>query len=110
MRRALLDENAPKRLARLLRSADLAVEPFPNLWKGLSNGRLLDQMEADGFSVLVTCDQSITAQQRLTTRRIGLVVLMTNDVPILSNHLASIRDSILAVRPGEAVRLDFPAT
>jgi hypothetical protein len=47
---------------------------------------LLDAAEEAGFEILVTADRNIRAQQRLTGRRIALIVLSTN-------HWVTIRDN-----------------
>ena len=109
MRRVVFDENAPKPLARLLRASGLDVSTFPNSWKGLTNGRLLERIERDGFSVLLTCDRSISAQQNMRGRTIGLVVLATNDLSRLAKHLDAIAAEIRSVQAGQCVRVDVPA-
>jgi hypothetical protein len=47
-------------------------------WATLSNTNLLDAAERAGFEIFITCDQKIAFQQNLATRRIAVVVLMTN--------------------------------
>ena len=55
-------------------------------WGRLSNGDLLNIAEADGFSVMVTADQSIEYQQNLKGRKLALVVISTNDLDLLEGN------------------------
>lgn len=57
----------------------LEVKTAPEMgWAGISNGRLLDLAEQDGFDLMVTSDTNIRFQNRLAGRRIALVVATTN--------------------------------
>ena len=85
MRRILLDESVPLGLKAVLREHHVLAAPELG-WAGITNGRLLDAAEEAGFEILVTADRNIRAQQRLTGRRIALVVLSTN-------HWITIRDN-----------------
>jgi hypothetical protein len=57
--RILLDEGVPKPLARALRSLGIDATAFPNEWKQLSNGVLLDRVEVERFEILITCDKNM---------------------------------------------------
>jgi hypothetical protein len=79
--RILLDQNVPVGVRSIIRrnhpehQVDTAYERD---WSGLSNGTLLASAEAEGFDLLVTCDQNLTRQQNLAGRRIRIAVLWTN--------------------------------
>ena len=47
-------------------------------WATLSNTNLLNAAERAGFEIFITCGRNIAFQQNLATRRIAIVVLMTN--------------------------------
>ena len=83
--RILLDENAPAGLKSLLPGHEVSTVPEMG-WAAISNGRLLDSAERAGFHVLVTADSNIRAQQRMTGRRISMVVINTT-------HWMTVRDN-----------------
>lgn len=93
----VLDEGVPRRLAGLLREAGLDVSNFPNEWKGLKNGRLLEQVEQSGFQYVLTCDRSLHHQQTLSKRRVGVVVLpyqrFDDLLPVAPAILTAIKDA-----------------
>jgi len=76
-RRLLLDESVPVGLRAVLTEFDVKAAPELG-WAGISNGKLLDLAEDAGFEIMVTADSNISGQQRLTGRRLSLVVLTTN--------------------------------
>lgn len=49
-------------------------------WAGLDNGALLDAAEA-AFDAFITTDQNLRYQQRLTGRRLAILVLPTMSWP-----------------------------
>ena len=73
----LFDEGVPKQLRRLLARDDITLVEEKG-WKGIKNGRLLQQAEENGFDVLITADQNLKYQQNLKGRRIGVIVLPYN--------------------------------
>ena len=79
MRRILLDENMPRRLARLINGAGGDATSFPNDWKRLSDRDMLDWAESQGFGLLVTADKNMRFQQSLAQRKICVVVVPTSD-------------------------------
>jgi predicted nuclease of predicted toxin-antitoxin system len=80
--RLLFDQNLPHDLRDLLAGHDIKVAVELG-WETLANGDLLEAAEQAGFDAMLTADQSIKYQQRLTGRRIALVVLSTNHWPTL---------------------------
>ena len=78
MTRVILDEGVPRSLARHLRDIGIDAAPFPNGMKQLSNGRLLAEIERQGFDVLLTNDKQMRFQQNLTGKSVAIVSLPTN--------------------------------
>lgn len=78
-------------------------------WKSLSNGELLKVAEDAGFDVMVTADQGILHQQKLTGRKIALVVLSTNEVEIVVANTERIVAAINAARAGGFIAIDIGA-
>ena len=81
----MLHENVPIGVKGLLASDDVRTADEMG-WSGITNGCLLDAAEQAGFDVMVTADRNIRAQQRLTGRRISLVVLTTNHWDTIKEH------------------------
>jgi hypothetical protein len=91
---AVLDEGVPERLARSLAEVGCRVLRFPDEWRGLKNGRLIERMRAAGIDCLVTCDKNFQHQQDVVRHGISLVVLprqrLGDLLPILSEIAAAI--------------------
>ncbi|MDQ6435207.1 hypothetical protein RB623_14210 [Mesorhizobium sp. LHD-90] len=100
MKRVILDEGVPKTLAGKLRALGLDASAFPNGWKQLSNGNLLNEIEKQGFEVLVTNDKRMQFQQNLRGKRIAIVVLPTNTRIDVLKLVPMIADAIRAVSAG----------
>lgn len=75
--RILFDHCTPAPLRRRLpgHTVDTAYELG---WSTLLNGALLDLAEQRGYEILITTDQGIRHQQNLASRKIGLVLLLSN--------------------------------
>ena len=81
--RILFDQNVPVGIRKLLRRAGHEVVTSPDLeWEELKNGVLLKAAEEAHFDLMVTADQNLKYQQNLSSRKIALVVLGSNDCSI----------------------------
>lgn len=76
MSRIILDQNCPIGIRQILADHEV-VTALEMGWDALTNGKLLDAAEREGFHILVTSDQNLRYQQNLAGRRIALVVLGT---------------------------------
>ena len=78
--RVLFDQGtpAPLRQELSLHSVETAHERG---WATLRNGDLLQAAENAGFDVMITTDQNLQYQQKLSERRIAIVVLNTTSWP-----------------------------
>ena len=107
MPRLLLDENLPRRLARLLIGHEVRTVGEMR-WSGLQNGALLGRAAVE-FDALLTCDQSLPNQQHIATLDIAVLVLRSRSnkladlAPLVPDALVALQD----IRPGE-VRLVHP--
>jgi hypothetical protein len=82
--RVLLDENLPVDLAREL--SPHTVETVSGLgWTGTKNGELLRRMTGR-FDTLLTMDQNLEFQQRLSGRSFGVLLLIAK-----SNRMSDLR-------------------
>jgi hypothetical protein len=76
-------------------------------WGGKKNGELLGLAETQ-FDLFLTADQELAQQQRVTGRRIAILVLSTNDVDRVIHALPEIRSAIDAIQPGQYRELSIP--
>ena len=77
-------------------------------WAGRRNGDLLGAAEAE-FDVFLTADQNLAYQQSLRGRRVGVVVLSTNDLRRLRAAAGAIAIAVSSTRPGEVRLVDVSA-
>jgi hypothetical protein len=105
--RILLDQNtpAPVRYALLGHQVETAYERG---WSELSNGKLIAEAESAGFDVLITSDQSISYQQNWTGRKLGLLVLSTNDWTRIRQAKERILEAVNGMEPATCIRLEIP--
>lgn len=100
----LLDENVPRPLLRCFPEGTATTVDLLG-WKGVKDAALLARMEAAGFSVLVTADRSIQFQNRLSGRRLALVVLPGNRWRLLRDRLADMVAAVEAAVPGTVTEI-----
>ena len=105
--RILLDQNtpAPLRYALLGHQVETA---FERGWSELSNGKLIAEAESAGFDVLITSDQSIPYQQNWTGRRLGLLLLSTNDWTRIRKFKERILEAINSMERATCVSVEIP--
>jgi hypothetical protein len=103
--KVLLDEVVAHKLRLALLPHDASTTVYVG-WGGLKNGALLTVAEEAGFEVLVTCDKNMSYQQDMKGRKIGVVVLSAQEWPIISQHLAKIREAVDAAVPGSVQFVD----
>lgn len=101
--KAVIDEAVPRRFASTLRSLGCDVSNFPNSWKGLKNGKLLDRIEAAGLGCLVTSDRNMSFQQNIAGRSVAIVVLPAQLFPKLAPIAAHVAELIAGARPGQVL-------
>ena len=80
----LFDNNIPRPLRRSLSNYRVATAAQMG-WAELSNGRLLDAAEDEGFDLFITGDKNLVYQQNLTQRKIALIVLSENNWKFLKH-------------------------
>jgi RsiW-degrading membrane proteinase PrsW (M82 family) len=88
---------------------DHRVEHARNMgWDRLTNGALLATAAQAGFEAMITADQGIPKEQRLEGRQIALVVLSTNALAVLTEHVERIREAVTACVAGGYIEVRFP--
>jgi hypothetical protein len=98
--KAIFDEGVPRLLRRSLEQHDCMVEPFPNEWKGLKNGKLLDRLDQSDFDCLITCDKNLEWQQSLRGRKVAIVVLPYQKLIQLEGIARQIATAVKSARHG----------
>ena len=102
----LLDHNTPLGVRRVLANHD--VQPAGQMgWATLSNTNLLDAAERAGFEIFITCDQNLAFQQNLATRRIAIVVLMTNRWDDIRAQPQTVHHAVDNATPGTVTAARF---
>lgn len=91
---AQLDESVPRQLVRALVPFGIRARPFPEVWKGLADGDLLDEIERLGCPVLITCDGHMQNQQSLGRRPFAVVTIPTNRKRIVLENVARIAELV----------------
>jgi predicted nuclease of predicted toxin-antitoxin system len=96
--RVLLDACVPRPLRKFLpdHSAQTAQEMG---WGQLKNGALIKEAESQ-FDAFVTSDQNLKYQQNITGRKLAILVLPTNDWPMIRLHTDEIAAKVAAVETG----------
>jgi hypothetical protein len=73
-------------------------------WAGVKNGELLKLVE-ENFDVFITSDKNLRYQQNLVDRNLAIILLPSNQVPIIENLLSQIDDALENIRPGSYVEI-----
>jgi hypothetical protein len=103
--RALLDENIPHGLRKLLPEHEVFTVAYMG-WAGMKNGKLLKAAEEAGFDVIIISDHSIPYQQNMTGRKLALLMLSTADWNILKLVGGRISAALATVEPGSFARVE----
>lgn len=106
--RVLFDQGTPAPLRPFLTLHDVS-SAYERGWATLNNGELLDVAEAAGFEVLVTTDSNLKHQQDLSTRRIGIVVLLSTSWPRIRKGLPAVVQAIDEAAPSSYREVAIPS-
>ena len=103
--KVILDECLPRGLKPLL--IGHSVRTVRNeRWNGIKNGQLLRLIETK-FDAFITVDRGVEHQQKLTTVKLGIVILEASDnslptsVPLVPEVLSVLN----RIRPGQVIRV-----
>lgn len=107
MPKVLLDESVPRPVIQAFPEGDATTVDLIG-WKGIKNGRLLIEAEADGFMVLVTSDKNMRHQNSLAGRRLAVLVLPHTNWPRLRGMLDAIAAAAATARPGAFTDVQEP--
>ena len=73
----------------------------------MKNGDLLAAAE-QRFTIFITADQQLRYQQNFTGRLLSIIVLPTNQVPLVTTLLPGIRKVIDMIQPGIVIEVPLP--
>ena len=104
--RILFDQGTPVPLRDCL-VGHLVETAYERGWSSFMNGELLDAAEANSFDVLITTDQNLKYQQKLSNRRLGIVALPTTRWPEIQRHAADVVAAVATIRPGDYLQLGW---
>ena len=105
--RVLFDHNLPHKLRLALIPLcqhSLVTTSFVG-WGHLKNGELLSAADPD-FDVFITGDRTLVHEQNLGLRRLAIIVLSTNNWPIVRFHVSHILAAIDGALPGSFQTVD----
>lgn len=103
----LLDEGVPRVIQQRLATLHIAtVEEMG--WRGITNGSLLDLMSGR-FDLLITADKNLRYQQNLAKRQLSLVILPSNQIPLVIKLLAQIEEAVRHILPGQFIEIAMPS-
>jgi hypothetical protein len=88
----IIDECVPSIVKRGLPS--LAIVSVQDMgWAGIKNGRLLTLIAAE-FDLFITSDKNLRYQQNLSAFKIAVILLPSNQVPVVKAMLPEIENAI----------------
>ena len=99
----LIDECLPGYLKTVL--SDFSTRTVQEAgWGSVKNGPLLDLAE-NAFDVFLTADQSLRYQQNLKGRKIAIIVLPSNRLPVVRKYEGKLKQALSRIKPGDFVEL-----
>lgn len=104
----LLDESVPRLLK--VRLPQLNISTVQEMgWTGIQNGELLRRAE-ELFDVFITADQNLRYQQQLTGRKLAILVLPSNQVPVVAQLVTVVESLLMTVQSGTVIDVPFSQT
>jgi hypothetical protein len=102
----LLDECTPRLVKKRLTGHDVRTVQEMG-WAGLRNGELLSRLEGR-FDVFVTTDKNLRHQQNLAGRGFAVLLLPSNQVPIVATLIPDIEAGLQSARAGDFIEIPYP--
>ena len=101
----ILDENLPKPLKGIFPNHTVTTVQEEGL-AGTVNGALLARLEG-AFEVFITADKNLRYQQNLSNRKLAILELPTNRLPLLRPLFPRIAAAVDTMIPSAYVQLTF---
>ena len=99
----IIDECVPHIVKRRLPQREIKTVQEMG-WAGVKNGKLLKLVEAE-FDVFITSDKNLRYQQNLQNRKMAILLLPSNQIPIIINLLPQIDEELEKMKSGDFVEL-----
>ncbi len=99
----IIDECVPHIVKKRLPEREIKTVQEMN-WAGAKNGKLLKLVEAE-FDVFITSDKNLRYQQNLQNRKTAILLLPSNQVPVIEKLLAQIDEALETIKSGDFVEL-----
>lgn len=99
----ILDECVPSIVKRGLPSRGIVTVQEMG-WAGIKNGQLLQLVAAD-FDVFITSDKNLRHQQNLTSFQLAIMLLPSNQVPVVQALLLDIDKALDTIGNNDFVEL-----
>jgi hypothetical protein len=103
----LLDECTPRIVKKRLGGRDDIRTAQEMGWAGLKNGELLTEAEGE-FDVFITTDKNLRHQQNLRKYSFAVLLLPSNQVPIIEALIPDIEAVLKTVRAGDFIEIPLP--
>jgi hypothetical protein len=103
----LLDECTPRVVKKRLPKHNVRTVQEMG-WAGYKNGALLTAAEGQ-FEVFITTDKKLPYQQNLTGRKLAVLLLPSNQVPIVEALIPDIETTLITIKAGDLVSLSLPS-
>ena len=101
--RIIIDECVPSIVKHGLPSLNI-VSVQDMGWAGIKNGKLL-RLVSDEFDVFITSDKNLRYQQNLVEIDIAILLLPSNQVPVIKNLLPQIDKALSTINPQAFVEI-----
>lgn len=102
----LLDECTPRVVKKRL--PKLNIQTVQEMgWSGLKNGELLAAAEGQ-FDVFVTTDKNLRHQRNLQGRKLAVLLLPSNQVPIVERLITDIEAKLMTIQAGDFIAIPHP--
>jgi hypothetical protein len=105
--RILLDECVPRPLKREF--LDYSISTVVEMgWAGTKNGKLLNLMIEQKFTILLTTDQNLRYQQNLEEAGVAVVVMVaqSNRLPDLIPLVPHVCEVLNSISPGQVIEVE----
>jgi len=99
----IIDECVPSIVKRLVDRDIVSVQEMG--WAGIKNGELLKRVAVQ-FDVFITSDKNLRYQQNLSTLDLSIILLPSNQVPVVKSLLPKIDSALGEMQPNIFVEIE----
>ncbi len=99
----IIDECVPRIVKKRLPQREIKTVQEMG-WAGVKNGELLELVESE-FEIFITSDKNLRYQQNLQNRKTAILLLPSNQVPVVVDLLPRIDEELERIKSGDFVEL-----